>query len=66
MRKTIQTLNGAVFVAGKGKECANAECEYFGKHYLAYGVLSRDTCKNLQDGLESVAISTFQRFLVAD
>lgn len=39
MRKTIQTLNGAVFVAGKGKECANAECEYFGKHYLAYGVL---------------------------
>ncbi|QSJ14830.1 hypothetical protein JYQ62_23420 [Nostoc sp. UHCC 0702] len=39
MRKTIQTLNGAVFVAGKGKECANAECEYFGQHYLAYGVL---------------------------
>ena len=26
-------------MAGKGKECANAECEYFGKHYLAYGVL---------------------------
>lgn len=39
MRKTIQTLSGAVFVAGKGKECANAECEYFGQHYLAYGVL---------------------------
>ncbi|WP_335167736.1 hypothetical protein [Nostoc sp.] len=39
MRKTIQTLNGAMFVAGKGKECANAECEYFGQHYLAYGVL---------------------------
>lgn len=39
MRKTIQTLNGAVFVAGKGKKCANSECEYFGKHYLAYGVL---------------------------
>ena len=29
-------------------------------------VLSRDTCKNLQDGLESIAISTFQRFLVED
>jgi hypothetical protein len=29
-------------------------------------VLSRDTCKNLQDGLETVAISTFQRFLVED
>lgn len=39
MRKTIQTLNGAVFVAGKGKECTNSECEYFGQHYLAYGVL---------------------------
>lgn len=39
MRKTIQTLNGAVFVAGKGKECANSKCEYFGQHYLAYGVL---------------------------
>ncbi|AVH71166.1 MULE transposase [Nostoc sp. 'Lobaria pulmonaria (5183) cyanobiont'] len=39
MRKTIQTLNGAVFVAGKGKECANSQCEYFGKHYLACGVL---------------------------
>ncbi|MBD2215347.1 hypothetical protein H6G27_36925 [Nostoc linckia FACHB-104] len=26
-------------MAGKGKECTNAECEYFGKHYLAYGVL---------------------------
>jgi len=39
MRKTIQTLNGAMFVAGKGKECAKAECEYFGQHYLACGVL---------------------------
>ncbi|MEH2226436.1 hypothetical protein [Nostoc sp.] len=29
-------------------------------------VLSRDTCKNLQDGLETVDISTFQRFLVED
>ncbi|MBG1263710.1 hypothetical protein [Nostoc commune] len=26
-------------MAGKGKECANAGCEYFGQHYLAYGVL---------------------------
>ncbi|MCW5318199.1 hypothetical protein GTQ43_32015 [Nostoc sp. KVJ3] len=39
MRKTIQTLSGAVFVAGKGKECANSECEYFRKHYYASGVL---------------------------
>ncbi|MBW4430086.1 MAG: hypothetical protein KME50_38550 [Nostoc desertorum CM1-VF14] len=27
-----------------------------------YQILSRDTCKNLQDGLESIAISSFQRF----
>ncbi|WGV24214.1 hypothetical protein [Halotia branconii] len=39
MGKTIQTLEGAVFVAGKGKKCANSECEYFGQHYLAGGVL---------------------------
>ncbi|MCW5312986.1 DEAD/DEAH box helicase family protein [Nostoc sp. KVJ3] len=32
----------------------------------AYSVLSRDTCKNLQDGLETVDISMFQRFLVED
>ncbi len=59
MRKTIQTLNGAVFVAGKGKECANAECEYFGKHYLAYGVLKyslpQSTC-----GLDVLAFIGWQ------
>jgi len=32
MRKTIQTLNGPVFVAGKSKECLNPACENFGKH----------------------------------
>jgi hypothetical protein len=35
MRKTIQTLNGPVFVAGKSKECANPACQNFGKHYYA-------------------------------
>ena len=35
MRKTIQTLNGPVFVAGKSKECPNPACENFGKHYYA-------------------------------
>jgi len=35
MRKTIQTLNGPVFVAGKSKECSNPACENFGKHYYA-------------------------------
>ena len=35
MRKTIQTLNRSVFVAGKSKECANPACQNFGKHYYA-------------------------------
>ena len=33
MRKTIQTLKGPVFVAGKSKECANRSCQNYGKHY---------------------------------
>lgn len=39
MRKTIQTMDGAVFVAGKSKECTNPSCTHFGKHYYASGVL---------------------------
>jgi hypothetical protein len=39
MRKTIQTMDGAVFVAGKSKECTNPSCRHFGKHYYATGVL---------------------------
>lgn len=39
MRKTIQTMDGAVFVAGKSKECTNPSCTHFGKHYYATGVL---------------------------
>jgi hypothetical protein len=39
MRKTVQTMNGAVFVAGKSKECTNLSCTHFGKHYYATGVL---------------------------
>ena len=35
MRKTIQTLKGPVFVAGKSKECANPDCQSYGKHYYA-------------------------------
>jgi hypothetical protein len=39
MRKTVQTMDGAVFVAGKSKECTNPSCTNFGKHYYAAGVL---------------------------
>ena len=35
MRKTVQSLNGPVFVAGKSKECANPACQNYGKHYYA-------------------------------
>jgi hypothetical protein len=35
MRKTIQTLEGPVFVAGKTKKCANAACSHAGQHYYA-------------------------------
>lgn len=39
MRKTIQTLNGPRFVAGKAKECINPECSHGGKRYYASQVL---------------------------
>lgn len=33
--KTIQTLQGPLFVAGKSKECANPSCRNYQKHYYA-------------------------------
>jgi hypothetical protein len=39
MRKTIQTLNGPKFVAGKSKRCANLACSHAGQHYYASRVL---------------------------
>jgi len=35
MRKTFQSLNGPVFVAGKSKECTNRSCRNYSKHYYA-------------------------------
>jgi hypothetical protein len=35
MRKTVQTLDGPVFVAGKTKECVNSKCSHLGGHYYA-------------------------------
>ena len=40
MNKTVQTLQGPIFVAGKTKECANLSCEHSGEHYYANSVLS--------------------------
>jgi hypothetical protein len=38
MRKTVQTLKGPLFIAGRSKECVNAECASVGRHYYASGV----------------------------
>lgn len=40
MRKTVQTLQGPLFVAGKSKKCVNPKCAHEGMHYYATGVLT--------------------------
>jgi hypothetical protein len=40
MKKTVQTLTGPVFIAGKTRECANPSCEHSGEYYYANSVLS--------------------------
>ena len=40
VHKWVQTLQGPVFVAGKSKECTNADCSHCGLHYYATGVLT--------------------------
>ncbi|MEA5503589.1 hypothetical protein VB735_10815 [Halotia wernerae UHCC 0503] len=46
-------------MAGKGKECANSECEYFGQHYLAYGVLKYSLSQSTY-GLDVLAFIGWQ------
>jgi len=36
MRKTVQTLQGPVFVAGKSKRCMQPRCAYYGRNYYAH------------------------------
>lgn len=38
MRKTVQTMNGPLFVAGKSKVCQNSRCSHAGQRYYATGV----------------------------
>lgn len=59
MRKTVQTMNGAVFVAGKSKECQNPTCTYFNKHYYASGVL-KYSLPNSTYGLDVLAFIGWQ------
>lgn len=35
MRKTVQTMKGPLYVAGKSKECVNPACPKAGEHYYA-------------------------------
>ena len=39
MRKTVQTMGGPLFVAGKSKKCEYVDCSHYGHHYHASGVL---------------------------
>jgi hypothetical protein len=39
VRKTVQTMDGPLFVAGKSRKCANPDCAHTGQHYHASGVL---------------------------
>ena len=54
VRKTIQTLNGPRFVAGRAKECANPKCSHRGKRYYASQVLLRSLPKSTY-GLDVLA-----------
>jgi hypothetical protein len=35
IRKTVQTLDGPVFIGGKTKKCVHEKCSHSGKHYYA-------------------------------
>ncbi len=59
MRKTVQTLKGPIFVAGKTKECANPVCIYTGKHYYASKVLML-SLPNSTYGLDVLAFVGWQ------
>lgn len=39
--KTLQTLQGPLFVAGKSKECLNPLCSHFQQHYYASQLLTK-------------------------
>ena len=39
VRKSVQAMEGPLFVAGKSKRCDNAECSHAGEYYHASGVL---------------------------
>jgi hypothetical protein len=60
MRKYVQTLKGPLFVAGKTRECANADCSHTGKHYYASKALMISLPKSTY-GLDVLAYIGWQR-----
>ena len=59
MRKTVQTMKGPLFVAGKSKKCDSADCSHYGHHYHASGVL-RISLPNSTYGLDVLAFIGWQ------
>ena len=59
VRKTVQTLAGPVFVAGKSKQCGNVRCAHAGQHYRASGVL-RISLPHSTFGLDVLAFIGWQ------
>lgn len=58
-RKTIQTLNGPLFVAGKSKVCLNAACRNYQKRYYA-GRVWLYSLPNCSYGLDVLAFIGWQ------
>jgi hypothetical protein len=58
-RKTIQTLQGPLFVAGKSKECANPSCRNYQKHYYSSRVWLF-SLPNISYGLDVLAFIGWQ------
>jgi len=59
MRKTVQTLDGPLFIGGKTRECANPNCSHSGKHYYASRALMISLPKSTY-GLDVLAFIGWQ------
>jgi hypothetical protein len=58
-RKTVQTMGGPLFVAGKSKKCEHPGCSHFGHHYHASGIL-RISLPHSTYGLDVLAFIGWQ------
>ena len=58
-RKTVQTMGGPLFVAGKSKKCEHPGCSHYGHHYHASGIL-RISLPHSTYGLDVLAFIGWQ------